>query len=54
METFSPIDTTTLTEQGKNDAIASLMFLAEKRDDRINGKAIADGRKQCEYIKKRM
>ena len=52
MCTFTPINGSDLTKKERADAIASLMFLTEKRDGRIKGCACADGRKQREHIKK--
>jgi hypothetical protein len=52
METFFPVDASTLTKQDKAKAIASLMFLKEKRNGDIKGRACADGRKQREDFTK--
>jgi hypothetical protein len=50
--TFPPRDTTELAEEQKKVALESLMFLKEKRDGKIQGRACADGRKQRERSKK--
>jgi hypothetical protein len=41
-----------LTPEQKRKAIASLMFLTEKRNGDIKGRACADGRKQREDFSK--
>jgi hypothetical protein len=46
MTTFYPVDSKTLTKEDKARAIASLMFLKEKRDGTVEGRACADGQKQ--------
>ena len=43
MQTFEPFDTHSLTEVKKRKAIASLMFLTEKRDGPIKAQAFPDG-----------
>jgi hypothetical protein len=48
MITFFPVDEKTLTREQKMKAIASLMFLKEKRNGDIKGRTCADGRKQRE------
>jgi hypothetical protein len=52
MTTFYPVDSKTLTKEDKAKAIASLMFLKEKRDGTVKGRACADGRKQREEFTK--
>ena len=52
MLTFYPVFEASLTKQQKRDAIASLMFLKEKRDGQIKGRGCADGRKQRDNINK--
>jgi hypothetical protein len=52
METFKPVDGSKLTKEEKAKAIASLMFLKEKRDGTVKGRACADGRKQREEFTK--
>ena len=52
MITFFPVDVNTLTEEQRLKAIASLMFLKEKRDGEIKGRTCADGRKQREEFSK--
>jgi hypothetical protein len=47
-DTFTPQDSGTLSEAQKRGALESLMFLKEKRDGTIKGRACADGRKQRE------
>ena len=46
LKVFYPVDNDKLTEEYKQRATASLMFLAEKRDETIKARAFADGRKQ--------
>ena len=53
METFEPVDPKILTYEEKRKAIASLMFLTEKRDGSIKAWACADGQKQWDYTNKR-
>jgi hypothetical protein len=48
MSVFEPVDATTLSPDDKKKALASLLFLKEKRDGRIKARACADGRKQRE------
>ena len=52
MEAFTPMDATKLTYDDRNNSITALMLLTEKRNDDIKGRAVPDGRKQCQYIKK--
>jgi hypothetical protein len=52
MKTFFPVDSKTLTKQEKQKAISSLMFLKEKRNGDVKGRACADGRKQREDFTK--
>jgi hypothetical protein len=47
-ETFAPQHISDLTEEEKQESLESLMFLKEKRDGMIKGRACADGRKQRE------
>ena len=52
METFEPVQANKLTYDEKQKAIASLMFLTQKRDDSIKAQACADGQEQRAYTKK--
>ena len=52
MDAFFPVDPTTLTGEQQKRALASLMFLKEKRDGTVKGRACAVGTSQREYIKK--
>jgi hypothetical protein len=52
MITFFPMDPNELTAEQKRKAIASLMFLTEKRNGDVKGRACADGRKQREDFTK--
>jgi hypothetical protein len=45
-DTFAPQDSKNLTTKQKREALESMMFLKEKRDGTIKGRACADGRKQ--------
>jgi hypothetical protein len=47
-ETFSPVQVKDLSPVQKKGDLESLMFLKEKRDGSIKGRACADGRKQRE------
>ena len=49
---FKPIDVKELSEQEKKRAMESLIFLVEKKDGRIKGRACANGSTQREYINK--
>jgi hypothetical protein len=46
MVTFIPMDPTKLSRADRLKALSSLMFLIEKRDGTIKGRACADGSKQ--------
>ena len=46
MNTMTHHDATTLTPKEKRRAVSLLMFLKEKRDKSIKGRACANGRKQ--------
>ena len=52
MDTFSPIDSSTLTYADKRNAVSSLMFLKEKMNGDVKGRACANGSKQRNYIAK--
>jgi hypothetical protein len=52
MVTFFPIDPTTVTKEQRTKAISSLMFLKEKRNGDVKGRACADGRPQREEFEK--
>jgi hypothetical protein len=47
-DTFTPQHSNNLSDSQKQKALESLMFLKEKRDGTIKGRACADGRKQIE------
>ncbi len=44
MDTYTPMDSSKLTKKQKKKALATLFFLVEKRDGRIKGRQVADGR----------
>ena len=46
VKVFTSIDASNLTEEQKKQAIGSLIFLKEKRDGRIKGRACANGSTQ--------
>jgi hypothetical protein len=48
IETFTPQHSNDLSDSQKQKALESLMFLEEKRDGTIKGRACGDGRKQRE------
>lgn len=52
MKTFKPVDATTLTKEQRKAALASLMFLREKRNGEVKGRACVNGRPQRESIPK--
>jgi hypothetical protein len=45
-DTFAPQNSKELSEEQERGALESLMFLKEKRDGSVKGRACADGRKQ--------
>ncbi len=47
-ETFHPMLAESLTEQQKKEVLDSLVFLKEKRDGTLKGRACSNGRKQKE------
>jgi hypothetical protein len=47
-DTFAPQDSKNLTAKKKQEALESMMFLKEKWDETIKGRACTDGRKQRE------
>ena len=49
MDTYTPIDPTTLSKEEKNKASSALIFLTEKRDGRIKGQKFAVGSKQRRF-----
>ena len=48
LSVFVPVDATKLSQEERQEALASLIFLKEKRDGTIKARACADGRKQRE------
>ena len=50
-KTFEPLDAGRMTHIEKNQALNLLTMVNEKRDGRLKGIAVADGRKQRLYIK---
>ncbi len=48
MNVFLPMDPNRLTKKEKAEALASLIFLKEKKDGTVKARACADGRKQRE------
>ena len=46
MTVFTPVYKDSLTKEERKKALASLMFLKEKRDNTIKARMCADGRKQ--------
>ena len=51
-DTFKPVLPADLDSRAKRKALESLIFLKEKRDGTIKGRACADGRKQREDMPK--
>ena len=52
MDTFTPVDAENMTLEERKPAISSLMFLKEKNNGGVKGRACAKSAKQREYIKK--
>ena len=50
LNTFTPLDATTLTYDQRRTALASLIFLTEKRNGDIKARACANGKPQREHI----
>ena len=46
MDTYVPVDPSTLTREQKVEALASLLFITQKRDGSVKGRLVADGSKQ--------
>ena len=46
MNTYIPVDPSTLTREQKVEALASLLFLTQKRNGDVKGRLVADGSKQ--------
>jgi hypothetical protein len=51
-DTFKPVLPSGLNREEQKQALESLLFLKEKRDGKLKGRACADGRKQRAYIPK--
>ena len=49
---FRPVNISDLTPQERKRALESLIFLAEKRDGRVKGRACTNGALQSDYIPK--
>ena len=52
MNAIKQLDQRKLSDEEKKNAIASLIFLTEKRDGTLKTRKCADGRKQWEYMLK--
>ena len=52
MHIFIPQDPREITRETRQKSIASLMLLKEKINGDVKGRACANGRKKCTYIKK--
>ena len=50
--TFDPRHSSELTEKEKAELLESRMFLKQKRDGKIKGRAVAGGNKQLDFISK--
>ena len=46
MAVYTPMDASKLTPKQRRNALASLLFLVEKRDGKIKARNVADGSKQ--------
>jgi len=53
LSVFIPMDASELTREQREAALASLMFLKEKKDGTVKARACADGRKQLEKLPRR-
>ena len=51
-DSFQPILPSKLTKEERNKVLESIMLIEEKKDGRVKGWNVADGRKQCEFIQK--
>ena len=49
MDTYKPVHKTDLTIEDRKKALASLMFITEKRNGDIKARKVADGSKQRTY-----
>lgn len=52
LDTFTPLDPATLTYEQRRHALASLIFLTEKRNGDIKARACANGKPQREHVAK--
>ena len=52
LNAFVPLDATTLTYEQRKNALASLIFLTEKRDGTVKARACANGAPQREHMAK--
>ena len=53
-EAFIPMDVSRLTQEQKREALRMLALIKKKQSGKVNGRIVADGRKQRRYMKKRM
>ena len=51
-EAFTPVDANSLTPAQRKAALESIMTVKEKRDGKIKGRHVADGRKQRGSVEK--
>ena len=49
METYKPVDPKMMTYEDRKKALASLLFITEKRNGDIKARKVADGSKQRSY-----
>jgi hypothetical protein len=49
---FSPVDVSTMTKAEKQKAMESLLFLTEKRDGRIKGRMVYNGKPTRKWVGK--
>ena len=52
MKTFQLMDVNKMTREEKRQALNLITMVKEKRDGRLNGRAVADRKKQRRYIRK--
>ena len=50
MSTFTPVDSTKITDKERYDSLASLMLLTKKQNGDIKYQGCADGSKQQEAL----
>ena len=49
-EAYEPLDVSKMTSEERSNGIESITLVTEKRDGRVKGRLVGDGRKQRSYI----